>query len=642
VADAIGPERILARFGGGTNGLAAAGVIYSGIDVDNPKGTAILTVSFKHRDPELVQPVLKEVLKAYMKQHVLVREGSGVREEYFTHRRDESLTRLTQKEEALKQAKKEANVLFPEETKKSYETQIAKVQDELLDAQRELFERKAVLGNVGPAVLSEGSTNSAELSVPLDKVDDYSSASTDLEFLKRRQRELLRQYTEDWPELQSVRHQIEKLAKQKAQLEQDYPPLSHVALSSSRGNTNALGSDMAADIAEVKRLAARVSVLGTMLTNLQTEASRVLEIEPTITLLQRQRDQEQKSFEFYANSVARTREGQAQAGGQLISMGIVEAPTPPGLDTKKVMKLVEMIFGGCVGLGLVLAFLMDLVFDRTIKRGLDVERHLHMPVFLTIPDTSWTNRLGLPWGGDKQSKALIKANGVGGNGTGQAQSVLAHWSPVHHLQTYTEGLRERLITYFDVNNMNLKKPKLVGVTGCGAGSGVSTLASGLAAALSKTGDGNVLLVDMNLGEGVAHSFYKGKPGCGISDVLEHEGRADAQIQENLFLASINEEKHENQENQPKALPVKFTNLVPKLKASDYDYIIFDLPPASPTSATPRLASHMDITLLVVESEKTGQQAAARASRLMRESRANVAAVLNKFRPHVPARLSQEL
>src|SRR5439155_315755 len=141
------------------------------------------------------------------------------------------------------------------------------------------------------------------------------------------------------------------------------------------------------------------------------------------------------------------------------------------------------------------------------------------------------------------------------------------------------------------------------------------------------------------------SFYKGKPGCGISDVLEHEGRAEAQIQENLYLASMNEEKvqmHENQEKQSKALPVKFTNLVPKLKASDYDYIIFDLPPASPTSSTPRLASHMDITLLVVESEKTGQHVAARASRLMRESRANVAAVLNKYRAHVPARLAQEL
>ncbi len=48
---------------------------------------------------------------------------------------------------------------------------------------------------------------------------------------------------------------------------------------------------------------------------------------------------------------------------------------------------------------------------------------------------------------------------------------------------------------------------------------------------------------------------------------------------------------------------------------------------------------MDLTLLVVESEKTGQQTAARATALMQEARANVAAVLNKHRAHVPERLS---
>jgi MinD superfamily P-loop ATPase len=50
---------------------------------------------------------------------------------------------------------------------------------------------------------------------------------------------------------------------------------------------------------------------------------------------------------------------------------------------------------------------------------------------------------------------------------------------------------------------------------------------------------------------------------------------------------------------------------------------------------------MDITLLVLESEKTGQHSAKRASALMRESRANVAAVLNKHRSHVPASMAQE-
>ena len=167
---------------------------------------------------------------------------------------------------------------------------------------------------------------------------------------------------------------------------------------------------------------------------------------------------------------------------------------------------------------------------------------------------------------------------------------------------------------------------------------MSTLASGLAAELSKTGDGNVLLVDVNGDQGSAHSFHKGKPGCGVAEVLEAGSRADGLVQEHLYVASL---QAGTSAELAMVLPKRFNHLVPKLKASDYEYIIFDMPPVSPTSATPRLASHMDITLLVLELGKTGQQVAARASALMRESRANVAAVLNKYHQHVPAGLSQE-
>ncbi len=89
-------------------------------------------------------------------------------------------------------------------------------------------------------------------------------------------------------------------------------------------------------------------------------------------------------------------------------------------------------------------------------------------------------------------------------------------------------------------------------------------------------------------------------------------------------------------------PGRIAHLMPKIKESDYDYIIFDLPPVSQTSATARLAGYMDITLLVLESERTGQQPAAKASALMRDARANIAAVLNKYRRHVPQALSQDL
>ena len=129
--------------------------------------------------------------------------------------------------------------------------------------------------------------------------------------------------------------------------------------------------------------------------------------------------------------------------------------------------------------------------------------------------------------------------------------------------------------------MGDKKPKLVGLTSCGAGAGVTTLAGGLAAALSKTGNGNVLLVTMNPEKGVAHSFYNGKPGCGLAQVLEPSRRGEAQVQDNLYVASLEVEKRENAS---KVSRNGVTSLMPKIQGSDYDYIIFDMPPVTQVTA----------------------------------------------------------
>jgi len=99
--------------------------------------------------------------------------------------------------------------------------------------------------------------------------------------------------------------------------------------------------------------------------------------------------------------------------------------------------------------------------------------------------------LRLPWG--KNGGSVLATNGTNGH----ANTGIALWDPTHHLDAYTMGLSERLMTYFEVNDKNLKKPKLVGFTACARGSGVTTLASGLAASLSRTGNGSVLFVDMN-------------------------------------------------------------------------------------------------------------------------------------------------
>ena len=198
-----------------------------------------------------------------------------------------------------------------------------------------------------------------------------------------------------------------------------------------------------------------------------------------------------------------------------------------------------------------------------------------------------------------------------------------------------EDLRDCTLSHFEDNN---KKPKLVGVTGCTVGVGVSTIAAGLAATLSEVGGGKVLLVDMNMGNGVAHPFFNGKSSCGIVEAIEGENRQSGLVSENLYLAKAARGK----DLESRALPKRLSEIMPKLKASDFDYIIFDLPPITRTGSTLRLAGLMDLSLLVIEAEKDEQGIVTTASALLAESKANVSVVMNKVRSYVPPWLQREL
>jgi Mrp family chromosome partitioning ATPase len=177
----------------------------------------------------------------------------------------------------------------------------------------------------------------------------------------------------------------------------------------------------------------------------------------------------------------------------------------------------------------------------------------------------------------------------------------------------------------------------VAVTSCGSGAGVSSIATGLAASLSETGDGNVLLINISGEQGAAQQYYKGKPGCSLDEALEAGKNQSALVKANLYATT----EQVGGDLLPANLPKKIATLMPKLKASEYDYIIFDLPPVNQTSMTARLAGLMDMVLLVIESEKTNQDVVKKVNQLLAESEAKVGTVLNKTRNYIPPRLHQE-
>ena len=127
-----------------------------------------------------------------------------------------------------------------------------------------------------------------------------------------------------------------------------------------------------------------------------------------------------------------------------------------------------------------------------------------------------------------------------------------------------------------------------------------------------------------------HQFFDGRPAVPLKGALESSAPETAAA-DNLYLATI---------SPPDAHPARvglkrFFSLMPNLKASEFDYVIFDLPPLNQTSPTIGLAGYMDKVLLVVEAEKNSRELVQRGYRELMGARADVSIVLNKVRSYLP-------
>jgi Mrp family chromosome partitioning ATPase len=310
------------------------------------------------------------------------------------------------------------------------------------------------------------------------------------------------------------------------------------------------------------------------------------------------------------------------------NISAVQRPSPPIPETKKRDKIILGLAGGGIAFGIALALLRGLFLNRTVGRPLELETHLHIPLMLSIPYSSGRNgHLALPPNGSPANAGALAKR--------PHHSKLAPWEAGHFIRPYCDAIRDRLGLYFELNHLT-HKPKLVGVAGFSEAAGTSSLAAGLAASLSETNDGKVLLVDVNLGPEEVHPFFKGKPAYSLNAALKRQS-AIASAADNLYLATV---------GSPNAAPAqvglkKFFDMMPNLKASDFDYIIFDMPPLSQTSPTWGMAPFMDKLLLVVEAEKNNRELIKRGYGKLIAERDNVSVVVNKARSYVPKWLDAE-
>jgi polysaccharide biosynthesis transport protein len=635
VGEAIGFRKLVPEMGEAANATAAAAIVSGGLEVASQKGSDILFVSYTNRDPQLVTLVLDELVNRYFVKHLEVHRSAAAFD-FVSRQSDQVRARLNQTEDALKALKAKAGISSSADSTNTLNADVVKIEDQYLGAEAELAEQTArvkqieeslgtISGSTPPSSKTKnpGAAGASDGDPPAtasaEEMERYRALTTKLEQLRRTELDLLSRYTAESEFVKLNRAEVKKIENQKRELEKKSPDLVTQAASVTAARNGPV--DVSSERARLAGTKARTEMLKA---RLDERVKQLSEVGSQIADLERKKELEETNYKYFEGAVEKARIDEALDPSKMPNISAVQRPSPPVLVSGKRDKIVLMLAGGGVALGIAFALLSELFLNQTIKRPLELETQLRAPLLLTIPFTRANGRLPV-----SDRKRLRNSDGDGD------RSIVAPWEAEHFIRPYSEAIRDRLGLYFKLNGMT-HKPKLVGVTGFSEGAGSSTLSAGLAAALSEMGDGKVLLVDVNVGSEEVHPFFKGKSAQSLTAALEPSA-ANASAADGLYLATVS---RPNESPMPLALK-KFFDLMPNLKASDFDYIIFDMPTLSQTSPTLSMAGFMDKVLVVVEAEKSNRDFVRRGYSELIAARANVSVVLNKTRSYVPKWLNTD-
>lgn len=654
----------------------AAVTVRNRLDVRVRPKSNVMGVSFQHPEASVARNVLKTLIGQdpanpgeYLKAHARVHRSIGLLTD-LQNQAGKRQTMLIDAQKRLKAIKDRLKIVSVPEAKKAFTDQIAKLRSEKLEAEASLAEARASFQQITNSLARARSEALAAAPAPAPApVPQETKAATPtepepapvviapevqaafdgvnlrMEVLRQREQVLLLSFQPTSSYVKRISDQIADLSKERQKLIETTPALTNAPVVPSRvpqldrqqyaqqpqqpiqqqqqqpqafvPRTNI---DPLAEAAKLDALVAKVKILGEQLKEVETAALEFAQDEPNIAQLERDIVSYDKQYNYYSTAADEASVDESLYSSRMSNISVLQYASPAYLATGALLKLLGGALCGGVGLGVGMALLIEFITDRSVRRPKQVTGKLNVPLYLSVP------KLNLPQGGAGTPGAGTPGGGAPAGGDAE------------ELNKFAEALRDRLIMHFQIKDVT-HKPKLIGVTSCGRGAGVTTLATSLAASLSETGEGNVLYVDVNQQmKASAHPFRKGKPAVGITEVLGEGSRESAMVSENLFMVSLGDPNS----NKVGVLPKKLANLVPEIRKSNYDYIIFDLPPVTQTSVAARVSGLMDTTVMVLEAEKTQEELARQAVKLLEESNTELVAVLNKHKRYLPQSLESDL
>jgi uncharacterized protein involved in exopolysaccharide biosynthesis/Mrp family chromosome partitioning ATPase len=645
VAEAVGVEKLVPGSGANASLTEAAGAIRSGLIVIPGISSSVLYVNYSNKDRELSKDVLVHLLDRYFKRHLEIHR-SAAEFDLVAKQAEDAKGRLREKEIALDELRKETGIMSLTDATAALTAQRNKTQEDLLRARAELAEKEASLKELEKDSKStEQAAAEERASHQVDKqktpaleappsgiITEYRSLAELIVFLQKRDLELRVKFKPGNRLLALNRQQLETNEARRRELERQYPALTAQA----DGSISDPGSPRAKWITEKAGLAAlqaKIEVLNAHLKEIGEQFSREYAVGAKIEALQRDRDMLDSEYRTLETKLKSARVETTLDPSRMPNITIVQQPTEP-LKTydEKMQKIIYGIAASGIVLGLILAFLIELLFNRKISRPIEIQTKLQLPLLMSIPYLRGKNQgrflppnePDVPLIGDGQSDLSLVTREVSRPAPARSE---------HFILPYAETIRDRIIFNFEINNV-LHKPKLIAVTGLSEGAGASTVAAGLARSFSEVNGAKVLLIDLSSLEPEQNPMFGELPRHSVNTALQlAKDPGFKEETQNLYFASAVARRDDNGLSSFSSM--QLYELMPHLQDSSYDYIVFDMPVIDQTSRTLAMAGLMDKILLVLDAENTSRDALTWGYSELVKGRGDVSCIFNKTRSHAP-------
>lgn len=268
----------------------------------------------------------------------------------------------------------------------------------------------------------------------------------------------------------------------------------------------------------------------------------------------------------------------------------------------------KLTIGLLVGLflGIVAAFFLEYL-DQTIKTSADVERALEIPVLGLIP---------------------LETRSAGGLRKDGRRRGAIHLVSLASPDDPTSEAYRALRTNVTFVNAEQRALQLICVTSPGPGEGKSTTAANLAVTLAQQGT-TTLLVDADLRRPIVHRAFNLVQEPGLTDVLVGNAQLREAIRPNVIPKLDILPAGALPPNPSELLGSAAMHRLLEQLRTQYDTVIFDLPPTLAVTDAAVLGASVDAVILVLRSGETEEVVAQRALGQLRRVQARVAgSVLN--------------